>query len=344
MQAQLTLRPTRGLNLQATYTWSRQLNNSSWTNYTGDRFDDRNYNLSGQHRSHTFNTYGSYTLPFGSNGYIFRNASGAFKKAVEGWQLSWVLSMRSGEPGSVTGSQNSLWSDANPILARADLWDNKAGKAEWNDETVGGSYFGQKYTNYALDTVLCDNTVQGWAEDPAASTGLYRSYCSSTKHALTGLPIPASGAPRILALASGQRDGAGNMLPALYDKDTPGDDGVMYKAGDPVVVFRNADQRLGAKAQGDFRPMQITGPGIFSLDTAISKSVEFMEGKRIEIRVDAQNILNHPMPSSSFTQYSSNTRNMVPTNPSMGLSAANFGYLSTKLGRRTFQGKLRISF
>ena len=175
---------------------------------------------------------------------------------------------------------------------------------------------------------------------------MYRqfSYCSGSDHAITGLPIPASGAPRVLALASGQLDATGNMLPALYDKDTQGADGVMYRAGDPIVVFRNADQRLGANAQGNFKPMQVTGQGVFTFDMAMSKSVEFMEGKRIEIRVDAQNMLNHPMPTNTYVRYSANTRNLAPTNPSMGLGAANFGYLSTKVGRRTFQGKLRISF
>ena len=194
---------------------------------------------------------------------------------------------------------------------------------------------GQTYRKYALDTWLCDGTVE---------QSLYNRSCSNSTHAITGLPIPISGAPRVLALASGQFDATGNMFPALYEKETLGADGVTYKVGDPIVIFRNADQRLGALAQGNYKPMQVTGPGIFSIDAAMSKSVEFMEGKRIEIRVDAQNILNHPMPSGTYVQYSVNTRNIVPTNPTMGLSAANFGYLSTKLGRRTFQGKLRISF
>jgi len=349
MQAQVTLRPTRGLNFQATYTWSRSLGNSGWTNYTGDRFEDRDYQLASQHRSHALNTFGTWELPFGSNGFFFRDASGVFKKTIEGWQISWITAMTSGSPMSVTGN-SSLWSDSSPILVRPDLWDNKAGhaKVEWTDDGtyIGGQYFGRKYTTYALDTVLCDNTVQGYNTNPGAAnphTGLYSSYCSSSSHGTTGLPVPASGAPRVLALASGQAVD-GNMLPALYTEDTIGADGVLYKAGTPIVVMRNSDQRLGEKAAGNFRPNQLTGVGRFSFDLAMSKSLEFMEGKRLEIRVDAQNILNHATPSNSYTTYAPSLRQISITSPSLSLASNNFGYILTKVGRRTYQAKIRLSF
>ena len=355
MQAQATFRPTRGLSFQATYTWSRSLSNSNWTDYTGDRFDDRNYYLTGQHRSHALNTYGSYTLPFGADGFFFRNSSGAFKKAIEGWQISWITAMSSGAPMSVTGSQGSMWSDNSPIMVRPDLWDNKMGKAEvrWTDEGqyIGGYYFGDRYTNYVLDTWLCDSTVQGYNLNLATTPnnphgGLYSASCSSGFNADSGLPIPASGAPRALALASGQYDRTGNMIPAVYENDYLAADGVTYKAGDPIIVMRTADQRLGANAaKGTFRPNQLTGVGRFSLDLAMSKSIEFMEGKRFEIRVDAQNILNHATPSNSYTTYAPSMRDVAVTNPSLALSTTNpFGYILTKVGRRTYQAKLRLSF
>ena len=64
MQAQVTLRPTRGLSFQTTYTWSRNLGvGGSYTDHR-DRAED--YQLTRSHRSHSFTTYGSYMLPFGA--------------------------------------------------------------------------------------------------------------------------------------------------------------------------------------------------------------------------------------------------------------------------------------
>ena len=354
MQAQVTMRPTHGFNFQATYTWSRMLTNGSWTNYLGDRFEDRIYILAGQHRSHALSTYGAYTLPFGSDGFFFRNASGAFKKAIEGWQLSWITSMYSGMPDSITGN-NTLWSDSRPIIARPDLWDNKAGKAvsQWTDDGIynGVNYFGRDFTTFALDTGICNETVQGYLIPSGPNrphSGLYESYCSASYDGVTGLPVPVSGAPRVLALASGVTDGAGRLLPALYEKDTIGADGVLYKAGTPIVIFRNADQTLGADAvaANSYKGNQITGPGRISFDLAMSKSVEFMEGKRLEFRVDAQNILNHPSPSATLAQYGANMRNVTINHPSFGINGTgdSYGYITTKVGHRTFQARLRLSF
>ncbi|MDR1728033.1 MAG: carboxypeptidase-like regulatory domain-containing protein [Acidobacteriota bacterium] len=318
MQAQVTLRPTRGLNFQATYTWSRNLGDSAWTNLLGAR----DYQLSAQHRSHTLNTYGSYELPFGANGFIFRNSSGWFKKAVEGWSLSWVGSVSSGQPYSLTGS-NTLWSNSYPVLERPDLFDSKDGHVTWDNEGNAGYYFGQKYTNYALDTRICDASRM--------DATLYSSYCTLT-----------TGGPRVLALASGVRDANGNMLPAVYQNG----EGAPYGRadGEPIVVFRNADQRLGADAMGNYKGYQLTGPGRWSLDMAMSKSIEFMEGKKFEIRVDAQNVFNHPMPSNATSISATANRFTAISNPTGTINSGTFGYLASKGGHRTFQAKLRLSF
>jgi hypothetical protein len=350
MQAQVTLRPTGGFNFQATWTWSRMLSDTgAWTDLLGDRFNDRTYTLHGQHRSHTFNTFGSYSLPFGPNGLLFRDASGAFRKAIEGWQISWITAFSTGAPASVTGSA-AMWGDNSPILVRPEYWDNKAGKVQWNMETFeAGYYFGQRFTNYVLDTGICDARIQGYGEHlvapPAGQINLFRSHCSSSNHPITGLSVPVAGAPRALALASGEVDAAGNMLPMLYESDFRGADGIVYAAGTPIIVFRNADQRLGANAAGDFRPNQLTAQGRISFDMAMSKSIEFMEGKRLEVRVDAQNILNHPTPSSSFSTWGPSQRGVAVGNPNLAINSTTpFGYLATKVGRRTFQGRLRLSF
>ncbi len=112
--------------------------------------------------------------------------------------------------------------------------------------------------------------------------------------------------------------------------------------GQPVagdVVFQHPQPGT----EGNFDPNTLTGPGRWSFDMAMGKSVEFMEGKRIELRVDAQNIFNHPTPTNSFLVR--NARFTILYNPNFALNNSDpFGYLSDKGGHRTFQAKIRLSF
>jgi len=335
MQAQVTMRPTHGLNFQATYTWSRNLTNSGWTNYLGDRFEDRDYVLSGSHRSHSLTTYGSYELPFGSRGFFLRDASGAVKKLVENWQLSWIATFYSGQPISVTGT-NSQWGNSWPILVRPDLWDDKGGKAKF--EWIDGNYYGNKYTK-VMDANICDEDRMA----PLLYTATCVSYDNNPNNATYQQYVVNASAPRALALASNQTDAQGNVLPQTYTSDYLAADGVTYKAGDPIIVFRNADQRNPTQA-GNYKATRVTGIGRMTFDMAASKSVEFMEGKRLEVRVDAHNILNHATPTNG-TSYANGGRSMGINNPSLAInSTATFGRFSTKAGHRTFQARLRLSF
>ena len=284
MQAQVTMRPARGLSFQATYTWSRSIMDQGVGDYsTGER----RYYLAGQHRSHALAAYGSYELPFGPNGFVFRDAQGAFRKAIEGWGLSWVANISSGVPLSITGN-GGLWGVTNPVLERPDLWNNKDGKVEysWNSDGTwnSASFFGNNYTKVtdpqclALDAELEPN-------------------CTLKALALTSDPS--------------------------------------------VIVVRNA--RPGEI--GNMTPNSLTGPGRWSLDMAMSKSVEFMEGKRIELRIDAANIFNHATPSGSADTFNHAPRYDVINPPDFGLNGNSpFGYIATKSGHRTFQAKIRVSF
>ena len=293
MQAQVTMRPTRGLSFQTTYTWSRNLADQGITDYLSGT---RNYWLSSQHRSHQLTTYGTFDLPFGANGFVFRNASGIFKKAIEGWQLSWIASMTSGLPGSITGNSRLWGSSRVDFVGPEGSWDNKAGQVTWEDGANFGLFYGDdKYMK--IPDPQCDTI---WAAGQAA--------CRN-----------ANGGMRALALIAGYDD-EGSPIP-----------------GD--IVFQNAVPGT----EGNFLPNSLAGPGRWSLDMAMGKSIEFMEGKRIDLRVDAQNIFNHPTPSNSSMQW--NARFTSIGNPDFGLNSINpLGYLSTKGGHRTFQAKIRISF
>jgi hypothetical protein len=87
---------------------------------------------------------------------------------------------------------------------------------------------------------------------------------------------------------------------------------------------------------------------------AMSKAIKITEGKSLQIRVDATNIFNHPQPTANSWQ-SGVVRVRVPGAPSatMGyfFDMTDFsyayrplGYMSAKVGSRTFQAKVRFDF
>jgi hypothetical protein len=291
LQAQVTLRPTRGLSFQTTYTWSRNLGDRGWTDYRNRQED---YGILGQHRSHQLTTYGTFELPFGANGFFFRNASGAVKKIIEGWQLSWTGSVTSGLPASVSGA-SSLWSGGQPDLVGP--FDPKEGAVSWESGAREGRFFGEKFMRVT---------------DPV---------CGDASRVSPALADLCSGSSGLKALA----------LVAGYDD-----------SGAPIageIIFQNADPGT----RGNYSNNELAGPGRWNLDMAMSKSIEFMEGKRIHFRVDAQNIFNHPTPSNGTFAW--NARFTQLYNPDFSLNTSqDFGRISSKGGHRTFQAKIRITF
>jgi len=75
----------------------------------------------------------------------------------------------------------------------------------------------------------------------------------------------------------------------------------------------------------------IEGPGSFRFDLGASKTFNIDETKSVQIRVDARNVLNHP----------------ILGNPSLNINnASTFGQISgaSVTGARQFQGQLRVTF
>src|SRR5207253_2403870 len=120
LQTQFSLRPTAGVSLQATYTFSRNLgmNPGEGPNGTGATFTDPtnrslDYTLLGSNRKHSLVTYGSYALPLGPNKLLFTGASGVWARLVENWQASWIVNMTSGGPASIL-AQSMLYGNGVP--------------------------------------------------------------------------------------------------------------------------------------------------------------------------------------------------------------------------------------
>jgi hypothetical protein len=284
MQVQVNLRPTHNLSLQASYTWSRNLGDGAGgtTDVLNRALD---YGILSSNRSHSFTSYGTYELPFGSKGLLFQNSSATVKKIVEGWQLSWISTLTSGLPATVTQT-NSMWGGNGVDLVNPALFDTKGGHVTWEPGASAGYYYGNLYTQ---------------VNDPqcAQVASTLTTYCNASLKAL--------------ALAS-----------------------------DPTqIVFQHATPGV----RGNFDPNQLTGPGRWGLDMAIGKNYEFMEGKSINVRIDAQNIFNHPAPSGT-APLSYNTRNVTVYNPNFNLNSTTlpFGYVQYKGQHRTFSAKIRVSF
>lgn len=305
MQAQVTLRPTRGLNFQTTYTWSRSLGIGSITDYN-NRSED--YQLTGSHRTHALSSYGSYTLPLGPNGYLLRNSSKVLRHLAEGWQLSWILSVTSGMPGSVSGT-NRLWGGGQ--VDRVGPFDPKSGKVTFENGANNGSYFGPLLRN--ADGTYVNNYMK--IDDPQCD-GLFPG---TSPNSSDNMVAACKARLSAIALVDGF-DADGNAI-----------------AGQ--VIFQHAQPGK----RGNFQPNMLTGPARWSFDMAMGKEFRLTEGSKIDFRVDAQNILNHPTPSDGY--YIRNARFTILYNPNFSLNGSDpFGYIEAKGGHRTFQAKIRVSF
>ena len=307
MQVQVTMRPVHGLNFQATYTWSRTLGRSA-TPVDYRNWDLYTYDLTQQHRSHALTHNGSYTLPLGANGYILRNSTGAIKKAVEGWQIGWMGRFSSGMPMSLGGGLNTLWNSSRWVQV-GDI-DTKQGKVDWDEELGYAFYMGRNRYDRVVDPQCFDTSLV----NPALVTN-----CASSTRALIEVdPNGTFTGYRSLADYNNQTNPIrGNLI---YVNATPG-------------------------TTGNVRQNIFTGQGQWTLDGNMSKSIEFMEGKRIEIRVDASNILNHANPSGAGGD--NGARNVTVSNPALTINSTTtlpFAYITTKAGKRAFQARIRLSF
>jgi hypothetical protein len=73
----------------------------------------------------------------------------------------------------------------------------------------------------------------------------------------------------------------------------------------------------------------LIGLGSYRFDANLGKTFRISESKSLQVRFDAQNVLNHPQPA----------------NPSLSITDTNyFGRINQKNGGRSMQGQLRLSF
>src|SRR4030095_10906705 len=73
---------------------------------------------------------------------MLRNSTGVLARLVEGWQMSWILNLSSGEAANIV-AQNMIYNNGVPDVVGP--FDPKQGKVRWADGARNGNYFGDAY-------------------------------------------------------------------------------------------------------------------------------------------------------------------------------------------------------
>ena len=145
LSAALTLRPTRGISLQSTYTWSKNFGvyRRGWPNIYRPRDRHADYALLADTRIHDFRTNGTFALPFGPNRAFFSGSTGAVARILEDWSMSWIVNLNSGAPitiGTFSAGvgRHSIYANGTPdIVGPFDT----SGKILFPEGSSSGTYF-----------------------------------------------------------------------------------------------------------------------------------------------------------------------------------------------------------
>jgi Carboxypeptidase regulatory-like domain len=124
LQLELRRRLSRGLQLQANYTFSKSLTDSEGSQSTLEQFRTlRNLSLD-KHRSnfdqtHRFVTNFLYELPFGTGRRWLSSGFGPMRKLIEGWQVGTIIAWQSRPPITIYANRstvNQFNANLNPAL------------------------------------------------------------------------------------------------------------------------------------------------------------------------------------------------------------------------------------
>jgi len=122
------------------------------------------------------------------------------------------------------------------------------------------------------------------------------------------------------------RDPGCSSVTTLQVLDTRCTNNALADAQRNIILQHAAPGTLGTL--GD---RWLEGPGSFRFDLGASKTIRIDETKSVQIRIDARNVLNHP----------------IVGNPSLNINTSStFGQISGNnvTGARQFQGQLRVTF
>jgi len=295
MQAQFTLRPTQGFNLQSTYTWSKSLGMTATNN--ADPLNRRaDYTLPASSVAHDLRTNGTIELPIGPNKLLFGNSSGWIARAIERWQTSIIMNLSSGAPTSITAGALNYATSAVPDVVGP--FNVRKGSMQWDGSKNQGFYFGNPSPFVIVPDPQCALTRNVNDTVNTSTTPSTFNLGSVTCGLNAVAQVVPAGTPGSFT------DSNGRILQYLLVNPVPGTQGTLGKS-------------------------TVESPGVIRFDANVSKSFRVAEGKTMQIRIDATNVLNHPDIGT----------------PTYSINSENFGLVTTgKTGNRSFQGTLRLSF
>ena len=300
MQAQVSLRPVNGFSGQATYSWSKNLGLPPTLTNPVDRAAD--YTTIGNNPGHSLRTNSTIELPIGPNKLLFGNSSGVVARIIEGWQLGLIYNLSSGAPTTITAT-NMLYGNGVPdIVSPVDFNDLKG--VRWG--IPAGTFLEGRYFD--------NNDRFAKVSDPQCAT-------------VTSLQgLNAANRCTLTALAMAVDSGTPGALNAVFP------DGVTR----PAVI---ALQHPQPGKRGTLGSNTVIGLGSWRFDANLGKSFRISESKSLQVRFDAQNVLNHPQPA--------NPNLAITGTAPFGQIATTTGFFGTtygKSGGRLFQGQLRFTF
>jgi hypothetical protein len=269
LQTQLVMRPTKGVSLTGTYTWSRNMTLQN-DDYADLRDRDADYQVSTNNLQHDLRINGTFELPIGPNKLFFGNSSGWLGRMLERWQASFIFQGYSGRPSSVEGAQ-SLWNgDGIDIVGPFPV---HGGEVQWGTIVastttgqLGGTYFGSPNPFRKV-------------EDPACATGGLTDVTDAMGWNLRG------------------NLGSTGAFNTLCTNDA------LASASTGQILLQNA--RPGTR--GTYGVRTISRPGVWNFDASMSKAFQLTESKSLQIRMDATNVLNHPTPPNPEFDINANT-------------------------------------
>jgi hypothetical protein len=295
-QTSVTARPTNGISSQFTWTWAK----SMYLAPSG-YFDpsNRNANFTAQNiNAHSFRMNGTFELPIGPNKLFLGNSSGWVGRALERWQTSVIFNAATGVPTTLTPGVSHCYVSCGLDIASPN-WKNPRPHLGWYGASNGNIYALPSSSGSTIITPFTQTVDPSCSNPSLVSQGDKMGTNLGVQHAnpVTGANIAA--VCTISAVARRNPDG------------TPGETLLQFSApGTPGNLGQNT----------------VAGFGQWSLDMSASKSFRVAESKTFQMRIDATNVMNHP----------------VPGTPS--LAPSTFGAVTTKSNNRTFQGELRVSF
>jgi len=311
MQTQFTLRPTSGFSYQGTFTWSKTLGSPPNGGFENPA-DRREYGLLFAHRTFDFRSNGGIELPIGPGRRLMGNSHGLLARIVEKWQTSMIFQMTSGRPNTI-GAQGGLLEEGfgggtgNPVIT-----------------PEGVAAFGNFPTKF------------GHVDWPGgAKAGSY--FPADT---FVRVPDPqCAGVTSLQNLNAAGRCTLQALARPLPSGKTAAGQITLPDGRQGVIVLRNP--LPGERGTLGLNTME--GPGLWFLDAAMSKSVKIAEGKTLQIRVDAKNVLNHPTPDDpgQASCFGLSTNLTLNNNNAFGSVG---GKCVGESAARRFQATLRFNF